>query len=123
MSHPLKIILFQVEGNLSKLANPLNPVRLESILKELEQLEAKVSHEDEGAAEGADEGAGEESMIFYGDDEPDQEASKTSQEPCQCSRNSKCQTKKFCLCFKNNMTCVPMCHVNSGSCCKNVKNF
>ena len=98
------------------MANPLSPVRLQNILKEMEQMEKEeVSCEDEGEDE--------VSMIFYGDEELDEESCKTSQEPCYCSRNSKCQTKKFCLCFKNNVTCVPMCHVNSGFRCKNVKKI
>ena len=86
------------------MANPLNPIRLEKILEELE-----LAHSVDTKGEEVDEEVGEDevSMMFYGDVNPgEEEPYKTSQEPCQCSRNSKCQTKKFCSCFKNNLPCI-----------------
>ena len=92
--------LFKVEGRLSSLANPLNPKRMESILREAVDLEAK--QEEECVPINIQED--DVSIYFYGD-----------QEPCKCTPRSTCSTN-YCIFTKTGLKCIDLCHNEKSKC-------
>ena len=95
-------LLFQMEGNLRHVANPLVKSRLEKILQDKEVLEVVVKYLNQGVDDV------EVSMYFYGDCEP-----------CKCTRNAYCQSSR-CTCFQSKIKCGIYCQNSVGtSKCKN----
>ena len=90
-------------------------MRLEKILQEL-LLKVDNAKEEKEEYVPSENEQDEVSIIFYGDEEP---SDLYEDEPCSCSRNSKCQTKK-CDCYLNSRLCVPKCHI--GKSCSHSKS-
>ena len=103
----LELHNLKVENRVRVDANPVNPQRLANILAErLEKLTTSDTFNDDSLTinDEVDDDVDEVSILFYGEDEHEEE-----QTHCSCANRLKCR-KQSCLCYKMKKKCSKMCH-------------